>query len=64
MLTWPISHVYLPSKSPVAKARFLTVVLAIVVHSDIPQMQGLPSQSWRFYPQLVQLHREISVHLL
>ena len=45
---------YLPLKSTTAKATPVTVV-GTLVYSGIPQMQDLPSQSWRCNPWLVQL---------
>ena len=45
ILTWPSSHMFLSPNSTAGKARLVSVVGALFVHSDIPQMQGLPSQS-------------------
>ena len=61
-LTWPNSHVYMPPKSTAAKARLVSVV-GTVDHSDILQSLDILGQSWRFYPQLVQVPGEISVPL-
>ena len=55
---------YLPPVSPVVKARPASIVGPLIDYSDIPQMQGLPSQLPGFNPLLLQLHREISVPLL
>ena len=44
-LTWPNSCVYLSPKSTAAKVRLVSVVGVLIVHSDILQMQGLPSRS-------------------
>ena len=63
ILIWPSSHVYLPPESTAAKPRPVSIAGTLVVYSDIPQMQDLPSQSWGFNPRLVQPHREISVPL-
>ena len=62
-LTWPESCVYLPPESTAAKARLFSVVGTLIVYSDIPQTQDLPSQSWGLNLQLVQLHGEISLPL-
>ena len=59
-LTWPDSLVYLSSPG---KARLVSIVGTLVVYSGIPQMQDLPSRSQGLNPQLVQLHRKISIPL-
>ena len=45
------------------KARLVSIVETLVVYSGIPWTQYLPSQSQGFNPQLVQIHRKISVRL-
>ena len=62
-LTWPNPHVYMPTKSTAAKARPISVAGALIVCLDVPQVLSLPSWSWGFNQQFVQLQGEISALL-
>ena len=50
---------YLPPMSMVAKVQLVSAV-GTLVHSDIPYMQGLPSQLQGFELQIVQLYGKVS----
>lgn len=51
---------YLPPNSAAHEAISTSVVGTLIVYTDIPQIQDLPSRSQRFNMWVTQLHRDLS----